>query len=453
MSAPITQFAQDSATELYLGFFGRTPDAAGLYFWSSQISLGASPLVVASGFAQSTEFAQKYDPLSAADKIKLAYENILERSPDAGGLNYWTGELLAGKPIGHIVWNLVHAAFTQQGTADALLVQGKVAAAQNLMSPVILDVPISNWSATSGYGVINVASALSSVLGITIEQGASFQTSVSQWPIPVTHFPDAWAAGYTGKGVVVAVIDTGLDLTNTALTHDLSPLSWNFIAKNNNVQDDNGHGTAVATQIISQPVEGNTNALQGAAYDAELMVLKAMDSSGKGVQANVVDAIYYAVNNGADVINLSLGGGSSDPTIFTALNYAAKNGVIVCMAAGNAGSSAPQYPAAYVQGISTSIAVGAVMQNIEGEVVWSLSSNAAGTITPYNYIAAPGSEVLGYGLNNVVKSWSGSSFATPYVTAAVANLLSANTGLGAEQIVNALVNTSVELLGFQPSIA
>lgn len=452
MPTPISQFAQESAAELYLGFFGRTPDAAGLYYWSTQISKGVSPLEVAKGFAKSTEFSQKYGGLTSAEQVNLAYQNILERAPDAGGAQYWTSKLQGGMPIGDIVWSLVHSAFTQQGTSDAMLVQSKVNTALNLMSPTIADIPLSTWSSSSGYGVINVSAALSSILGLEIQQGSKFRTSVEQWSTTVTQFADAWVAGYTGKGVTVAVIDTGIDLNNTALTHDISTLSWNFVANNANVQDDNGHGTAVATAITSRPTEGNSKALVGGAYDAELMVLKAMDASGKGTQANLVAAINYAVANGADVINLSLGG-SNDAATLAALNNAAAKGVIVVMAAGNTGASAPQYPAAYAKASNTIIAVGSVMQNIDGSIAWSPSTNSAGTLVPYNYVDAPGSKVLAYGLNNVVKSWSGSSFATPYVTAAVADLLSVNSGLGAEQIVNALVNTSVDLIGVQPVLA
>ena len=452
MPTPISQFAQESAAELYIGFFGRTPDAAGLYYWSNEISKGLSPLEVAKGFAKSTEFAQKYGDLTAAAQVNLAYQNILERAPDATGAQYWTSKLQGGTPIGDIVWNLVHSAFTQQGTADAMLVQGKVNSAVNLMSPVVADIPMSTWSSSSGYGVINVSAALSSILGLEIEPGAKFKTSVEQWSTKVTQFSDAWAAGYTGKGVTVAVIDTGIDLTNTALTHDISTLSWNFVANNANVQDDNGHGTAVATAITSRPTAGNANALVGGAYDAELMVLKAMDANGKGTQANLVAAINYAVANGADVINLSLAG-TNDAAILAALNNASAKGVIVCMAAGNTGASAPQYPAAYAKASNTVIAVGSAMQNTDGSVAWASSTNSAGTLEPYNYVLAPGSKVLAYGLNNVVKSWSGTSFATPYVTAAVADLLSVNSGLGAEQIVNALVNTSVDLIGVQSVFA
>jgi subtilisin family serine protease len=446
---PISQFALDSATELYLGFFGRAPDAAGLYYWSSQISQGVSPVTVAQGFSQSKEFVQKYQGLTPSEKIDFAYQNILERAPDTWGANYWTQKLQSGTPIGEVVWSLVNSAFTQQGTADAVLVQNKVYAAQSLMAPTILDIPTSSWSVNSGYGVINVSAALSAILGISIQQGDSIKTSVEQWAIPVVRFSEAWAAGYTGKGVTVAVIDTGLDLGNPALTHNLSPWSWNFVDNSANVQDDNGHGTAVSSQIISKPTLGNSNALVGGAYDAELMVLKAMDASGKGTQANLAAAINHAVKHGADVINLSLGGGSNDAATLSALANAAQQGVVVAMAAGNFGASSPQFPATYAKASSTTIAVGAVSQANDGSLAWYSGTNQAGSIAPYNYIDAPGSKVLVYGLNNVIQSWSGTSFATPYVSAAVANLLSVNSGLGAEQIVNALVNTAVEIVGVQ----
>jgi subtilisin family serine protease len=444
---PISQFAFHSATELYLGFFGRAPDASGLYYWSKQISQGTSPIDVAKGFANSTEFIQKYGSLNAGAKIDLAYQNILNRLPDGGGHDFWTQRLESGTPIGDIIWSIVDAAFNQHGSVDGLLVQSKVANASAIFAPAILDTPLSTWNSSAGYGVINVASALSSVLGLTVKQGTSFNSSIEQWPITVSHFQDAWAAGATGKGVVVAVIDTGIDLGNSAINHDINPWSWNFVSNNANVQDDNGHGSAVISQINSRPSASNPKALYGGAYDSEVMVLKALGADGKGTQKNLVAAINYAVEHGAKVINLSVGGNFNDAATLAALTNAADRGVIVCMAAGNGGVTAPQYPAQFAKTINTTIAVGSVAQNADGSIAWASSTNAAGSITPYNYIDAPGAKVLAYGLNSVVQNWTGTSFATPYVSAAAANLLSVNSGLGGEQIVNALVNTSVDLVG------
>lgn len=453
MQTSITQFAQDTAAQLYLGFFGRTPDTAGLYYWGQQISLGVSPQQVALGFSKSFEFIAKYSALSPSQQIELAYQNILERAPDAGGARFWTSRLETGTPIGEIIWSLVNAAFTQQGSADAALIQSKIAAAQAIMAPVVLDKPVSAWNVKTGYGHIDLGAALSAVLGTPIQEGASFKTSVEQWATPVVGFQDAWAAGYTGKGVVIASIDSGVDLNNEALTQNLSEWSWNFVSNNANVQDDHGHGTAIASQMIARPLDSVSPGLVGGAFDAELMVLKVVDSTGNGTQANLIAAINYAVLHGADVINVSLGGGSLDANMLKALNNAADNGVIVTLAAGNAGSNLPQYPARYAQSVGNTIAVGASTLNPDGSIAAAINTNGAGSTTPYNFVLAPGSKVLAYGLNEAIQSWSGTSFAAPYVTAAIANLLSANTGLGASQIVDALVNTSVNLVGINTSAA
>jgi subtilisin family serine protease len=442
----ITQFAQDSAAQLYLGFFGRAPDTAGLSYWANQISLGANPIEVARGFSASPEFVAKYGPLSPSKQIELAYQNILERMPDAGGSQFWTNQLESGTPIGDIVWSLVNAAFTQQGTADSALIQTKIAAAQALMAPVVLDQPVSAWSIKTGYGQIDLTAAMSAALGTPIPEGLEFKTSVEQWATPVVGFQDAWAAGYTGKGVVIASIDSGLDLRNEALTQNLSKWNWNFVSNNANVQDDLGHGTAIASQMIARPLDSKSPGLVGGAFDAELMVLKVVDSKGNGTQANLIAAINHAVNYGADVINISLGGGGVDANMLKALTNAADNGVIVTLAAGNAGANAPQYPARFAQQASSTIAVGSTGQNTDGSLMLLSNTNAAGSSTPYNYVLAPGSKIMAYGLNDAIQSWSGTSFATPFVSAAAANLLSANTGLAANQIVDALVNTSIQLV-------
>jgi subtilisin family serine protease len=161
----------------------------------------------------------------------------------------------------------------------------------------------------------------------------------------------------------------------------------------------------------------------------------------------LVAAINYAVEHGAQVINLSVGGNFNDPSTLAALNNAADRGVIVCMAAGNTGASAPQFPAQYAKSMNTTIAVGAAAKNADGSIVLASNTNIAGSVTPYNYVDAPGAKVVAYGLNGVLQNWSGTSFATPYVSAAAANLLSANTGLEAELIINAIVNTSVGIVG------
>jgi len=450
---PTTQFAEDNVTELYLGFFGRAPDTAGLSYWATQIANGASPVDVAKGFAQSTEFIAQYSNLSAGAQITQIYQDILNRAPDISGAQYWTSQLNSGTPIGEIVWDLVNASFNQQGTPDGLLVQGKISAAEVLASPVVLNISTTAWSPINGFGEVNLASALSAALNLPLPQGTSIKTSAGEWQIGATHFQDAWAAGYTGKGVVIAEIDTGIDLNNAALTHNLSSASWNFVNNTANVQDDNGHGTAVASEMIAVSASA-TGGMVGGAYDAQLMVLKAMDASGNGTQANLINAINYAVAHGANIINLSLGGATASPAELTALSNAASHGVIVCMASGNTGASAPQYPATYAQSASTTIAVGSSAQNLGvNSLSFTSNTNQAGSSSSYNFVNAPGTHVLAYGLNGVLETWSGTSFATPLVAAAAADILSAHTGLTAEQVVQAIVNTTVSLVGVQTVLA
>ena len=442
-----SQFAIDSAAQLYLGFFGRAPDTAGLAYWSSEIDRGTTPVQVATGFAKSAEFSAMYGPLSASKQIDLAYRNILERAPDPGGAAYWTTQLESGTPIGEIIWKLVNSAFNQTGNPDATLIQSKVAAAQAISAPVVLDKPVSEWSIKTGYGHIDLTAAMSAALGSPISEGMEFETSIEQWATPVIGFADSWAAGYTGKGVVIASIDSGVDLSNAALTQNLSQWSWNFVSNNNNIQDDHGHGTAIASQMIARPIDPLQPGLIGGAFDAELMVLKVVDAKGNGTEANLIAAINHAVKHGADVINISLGGGGVDVNMLKALSNAADNGVIVTLAAGHSSAGMPQFPARYAQEISSTIAVGSTSQGADGSISLLTTSNAAGTVTPYNFVLAPGAKIMAYGLNETIQSWSGTSFAAPFVSAAVANLLSANTGLAAHQIVDALVNTSIQLVG------
>lgn len=447
MSTSITPFAEDSASELYLGFFGRTPDTAGLLYWAAQIAAGASPLLIAQSFAQSSEFATQYAGLSAIAQVNQIYENILHRAPDSSGAQFWTTQLQSGTPIGQIVWSVVNAAFNQQGGVDASLVQGEIHNAESLMAPLVTNTPSVEWNVNSGFGEINTASAISAALDVALPQGTPVKVGLGAWQLGTAHFQDAWAAGYTGKGIVIAQIDTGIDLNNVALTQNLNSASWNFVSNNANVQDDNGHGTAVASEMIAAP---SVTGLVGGAYDAQLMVLKTMDANGNGTEANLINAINYAVSHGANVINLSLGGVTPDGAELTALNNAAAHGVIVCMAAGNAGASSTQYPANYAQQASTSIAVGSTALNLDGSTVaFASNTNATGSSAPYNYVDAPGVHVLAYGLDGVLETWTGTSFATPLVAAEVADILSAHTGLTATQVVQAVVNTTVGLVGVQ----
>jgi len=191
----------------------------------------------------------------------------------------------------------------------------------------------------------------------------------------------AWdVATNRGQGVVVAVIDTGVayeDYTgpgpiNPSTVYRKAPdlAAKTFVAptdianRDGHANDDNGHGTHVAGTIAEDT--NNNYGLAGVAYNATIMPIKVLQFDGTGADADLVDALYYAVDNGAKVINMSLGftgtgtpDGSGTPCteivgLNAALDYAYSRGVVIAAAAGNDGSNVVTCPAAY----PTVIAVG-----------------------------------------------------------------------------------------------
>jgi len=162
---------------------------------------------------------------------------------------------------------------------------------------------------------------------------------------------EAWDTS-TGKGVVIAVIDTGIAYENNAPYYQAPDLSstcfvpgYDFINNDTHPNDDNSHGTHVAG-TIAQSTNNNMGTV-GVAYDACLMPVKALDQYGSGSYTAIAEAIYWATNNGANVINMSLGGTYDSLILEDAVAYAYNNGVTVVAAAGNENTNTPHYPSSY----------------------------------------------------------------------------------------------------------
>jgi serine protease len=164
-----------------------------------------------------------------------------------------------------------------------------------------------------------------------------------QWHLRQIHAADAWKVSQ-GDGVIVAVIDTGVkrvpDLAGVELVK-----GWNFVDKNDRYEDDHGHGTHVAGTIAQ--ATNNGIGVAGVAFKAKIMPLKVLSARGFGSVGDIADAIRYAADNGAKVINMSLGGGGASKVLEKAVKYAHDKGVVVVCAAGNDGRRRVSYPAAY----------------------------------------------------------------------------------------------------------
>jgi len=172
-----------------------------------------------------------------------------------------------------------------------------------------------------------------------------------QWHMRQIGMPEAWKLA-DGNGVIVAVLDTGVGYEAYKKFYelpDLKGIEWvkpyNFVANNKHAADDHGHGSHV-TGTIAQ-VTNNGIGVSGIARNVKIMPLKVLSAGGSGSVAGIADAIRYAADNGAKVINMSLGGAFPSKVLEKAVKYAYDKGVTVVCAAGNDGRGKVGYPAAY----------------------------------------------------------------------------------------------------------
>jgi thermitase len=222
---------------------------------------------------------------------------------------------------------------------------------------------------------------------------------VNQWGMVKIQAPQAWDVTTGSSQVTIAILDTGVDLDHPDLANKIIS-NVNF-GSSNTTDDVYGHGTHVAG--IAAAMTNNGIGVAGLGYGSTIMNVKVLDDNGMGAYSWIASGIIWATDNGAKVINLSLGGSSPSSTLEDAVNYAWNNGVVVVAAAGNAGSTTPAYPAYY----NNCIAVAATDAN-DGLTSFS------------NYgkwvdVAAPGMIIYstlkdgGYGCK------SGTSMASPHV--------------------------------------
>lgn len=270
---------------------------------------------------------------------------------------------------------------------------------------------------------------IATTLETTNDPGLSLQWGMVKVKAADTN-TSGWNFSKSDPSVKIAILDTGID-------QDHEDLSGKIVDNKNctdsqTVDDLYGHGTHVAG--IAAASTNNGIGVAGLGYNASLMNVKVLGDDGSGYYSWIANCLVWAADNGAKVINMSLGGGAKSKTLENAVKYAWNKGVVLAAAAGNSGNSAPSYPAYY----SNVIAVAATDQN-DQKAGWSNFGRWVDVAAPgvAIYSTLPNHRnvigILNYGY------LSGTSMATPHVAGLVALVWSTQYGTN-----NSAVRSQIE---------
>lgn len=302
---------------------------------------------------------------------------------------------------------------------------------------------------------------------IQLEAVPNDYSNYSMWGLTRIAAQTAWNTTTGSSSVKVAVIDTGIQYNHPDLSANMNVntgeiasngidddangyiddiYGYDFINSDGDPMDDNSHGTHCAGTIGAK---GNNGVgLVGVNWTVGLIAVKVLAASGSGSYAAVTAGIGYATDRDADVISLSLGGGSPDSGMLSALRAASSAGIFISMAAGNANSnnnSTPTYPSQYAIDSQINSAVSVLALDSSGNRA-SYSNYGSTSV----HIGAPGSGIwstiplskdINDGVADGYASFSGTSMATPHVAGLAALLKAANPALTGAQIKDCIINS------------
>jgi thermitase len=251
-----------------------------------------------------------------------------------------------------------------------------------------------------------------------------------QWNLPQIETPEGWNVTRGNKDVIVAVVDTGVDIEHP----DLKPNTiegLNLVNEGQAPMDDVGHGTHVAG-VISALINNNEG-VAGMTWHNPVMPIKALDHTGAGSTYTVAQGIIWATDHGAKVINMSLGNYADARFLHDAVRYAFDHDVVLIAASGNDNTEQPGYPAAYPE-------VFAVAATDSKQQKASFSNYG-----DYIDAAAPGVSIASTYPNNQYAALSGTSMASPHVSALAALIRSVNPALRNTDVMEIMRRTAIDL--------
>jgi thermitase len=254
--------------------------------------------------------------------------------------------------------------------------------------------------------------------------------STYQWNLPAIETGQGWNLSKGSKDVIIGVVDTGVQASHPDLQGKLLK-GYNAVTKGSTPDDDVGHGTHV-TGIIGALVN-NGEGVAGISWYNKILPVKALDNSGAGTTYTVAEGIIWAADNGAKVINLSLGNYADSQFLHDAIKYAYDRDIVLVSASGNDNTERPGYPAAYPE----VLAVAATNASHERA---SFSNYG-----DYVDVAAPGESIASTYPDSQYAALSGTSMASPHVAALAGLVRSLNPNLTNKEVMDLLTKNAVDL--------
>lgn len=324
---------------------------------------------------------------------------------------------------------LLHTDDDAASVAAAMVTDGRVTYAE---LNYIIETPVANPMGEWAWGSDDLTIANEANPMGEWAWGGNSTDGLTQYATDMIGLPTAHQTSL-GEGVIVAVIDTGVQANHPYLAGHIASWGYDFVDDDSDPSDSFDHIDNDGDGLIDEATGHGTHIagiIHTTAPAATILPVRVLDSDGRGNLYLIVEAIEYAVFNGARVINLSLGSTFDSALLADALAFAEQRKVVVVAAAGNLNSDVPQYPAAYDNVIGVA-AVTPDSTRMDG-------SNYGAWVD----LAAPGLSIYSSFPNDTYAWWSGTSMATPFVAGTAALILSQAYGLKSADVAARMVDSA-----------
>jgi thermitase len=429
MSDPGARFSRAAAALILALCAALSPDAAGSDRQMKRTSLTAPRRAGSGPFRAEGPASRVRASRYASDRVLVRFRPGIDATYADGLLRSYGFPAVRRNPAIGVYSVMTAPGVSVAETLAMLRRNGDIALARPDYRARLCDVPNDAYFQDYQYALRNLGGILhvGPYLQYQMTAGADIKATT------------AWDAVQGDPETVIAIVDTGVDMTHPDLSAKIVSPGHDFANDDEDATDDVWHGTHVAG--IAAADTNNSIGIAGVARSCRILPVKVTDAEGNGYYSWIIDGITWAADHGADVINVSMGGDVDDPFLKEACQYAHDKGIVVVASAGNTGASGVYFPAAYDEYV---LAVAASDFND--------ALAAYSTFGPEVDVAAPGTWILGpapqwyVGTGNAPYLFaSGTSMAAPHVAGLAALIRSAKPGLSADDIMNVIRYTADDI--------